>query len=197
MTINFNDIKSETEWGQFVMSSTTFEIFLKLDSIPTDTVALFTSCYYGGTTIYLRKSGTQINFQIGSYRANSFTDNGGGNYSAATEMDHSGPAPEAGELLHIVGSYNANSNVMKLYINGKLISEANYGDGAYRPGTSGDNFVLGIGYNPQYNADNKEAISKYADYELYEAKIYDSALTDEQVAQEYWNCIDTLLKEVQ
>ena len=39
-------------------------------------------------------------------------------------------------------------------------------------------------------------MSSYAGYELYDARIYDCALTDEQVAQQYWNTIDTLLKEV-
>ena len=82
----------------------------------------------------------------------------------------------------------------KLYINGRLVGEADYGTGSFKNGL-GDDFILGLGYNPQYNASNKEAISNYVDYELYEARIYETALTDEQVAQQYWNTIDTLLKE--
>ena len=39
----------------FIMGSTTFEIFLKLDKMPGSTVGLITSCNGGGVTLYLRK----------------------------------------------------------------------------------------------------------------------------------------------
>ena len=103
------------------------------------------------------------------------------------------PLAVANDLLHIVGSYNSTTNTMSLYINGILIAEVSYGDGAFSLG-SGNDCVLGICYNPQYNNSYQEAISKYTNYELYEAKIYGTALTSEQVAQEYWNCIDNLFK---
>ena len=190
MNLKFNDITTEEQMKDFVMGSTTFEIFLKLDKLPGSTVGLITSCNGGGVTLYLRKqAGGQINFQMGSTQKNSQSDSG--NYSSAAEMAGSGPVVEAGELLHIVGSYDSNSNMMKLYLNGMLLCEADYGDGEYRLG-GGDDTVIGIGYNPQYSG---ECLSFYANYELYEAKIYNVALTDEQVAQEYWNCIDNLFTE--
>ena len=77
---------------------------------------------------------------------------------------------------------------MKLYINGILVASEDYGEGSFLGG-QGSDYVIGIGYNPQYNG---ECLSSYADYELYEAKIYNVALSEEQVAQEYWNCIDNL-----
>ena len=64
------------------------------------------------------------------------------------------------------------------------------------------NSEIGINSNPKDYATFQQEpagtgdwtiLSRYADYELYEAKIYNTALTDEQVAQEYWNCIDNLL----
>ncbi len=189
MTLNFNEITSDEEWGNFVMGSSTFEVFLRLDNIPTGTVGIFTSCNGGGVTIYIRRSGKQINFQIGSTQANSFTDSNT-KYSATVEMDADGPAPKAGELLHIVGSYDSKTNMMKLYVNGILISQASYGEGSFRGGSQND-YVLGIGYNPQYGG---EEISKYANYELFEARIYDYALSDAQVAHQYWNCIDNLFE---
>ena len=191
MTINFNDIKSDTAWRDFVMSSTTFEIFLKLDNLPGSTVGLITSCNGGGTTLYLRKqAGGQINFQVGSTHANNFSDApGSGNYSAAAPMNGDAPVISADSLLHIVGIYDSQTNMLRIFINGALISECSYGDGNWRGG-SGNDFVIGIGYNPQYGG---ECLSSYAGYELYEARIYDTALTDEQVAQQYWNCIDNLL----
>ena len=192
MTVDFNDINTDADWGNFVMNSSTFEVFLKFDELTSQTVGIFTSCNGGGVTIYLRRKGNQINFQIGSTNPNDNTDNGR-NYSAAVEMDNDGPIPEAGELLHIVGVYEKATNQIKLYINGRLICAADYGTGSFKGG-SGDDCILGLGYNPQYNNDNIEAISKYVDYELYEARIYATALTDEQVAQQYWNCIDKLLK---
>ena len=109
-------------------------------------------------------------------------------------MEEDGPIPEANKLLHIVGVYDKATNQMKLYLNGRLVGAADYGTGSFKGGEK-DDFVLGIGYNPQYNNDNIEAISKYVDYEIYEARIYAKALTDEQVAQQYWNCIDNLFKE--
>ena len=192
MNLKFNEITTEEQMKNFIMGSTTFEIFLKLDKMPGSTVGLITSCNGGGVTLYLRKpAGGQLNFQIGSTKPNENVDSGN-RYSATVDMDGSSPVAEADKLLHIVGSYDSKTNMMKLYINGMLVSQADFGSGSYRGG-SGDDTVIGIGYNPQYNENNVEAISKYADYELYEAKIYNTALTDEQVAQEYWNCIDNLL----
>ena len=191
MTVNFNDIKNDAQWADFVMTSTTFEIFLKLDNKPGVTVGLITSCNSGGTTLYLRKqAGGQLNFQVGSTHANEFSDKpGSGNYSAAAPMNGDAPVISADSLLHIVGIYDHKTNMLRLFINGVLISECSYGDGEFRQG-SGNDFVIGIGYNPQYGG---ECMSSYAGYELYEARIYGTALTDEQVAQQYWNCIDNLL----
>ena len=193
MTVNFKDITSDKQWENFVMSSTTFEIFLKLDNKPGYTVGLITSCNSGGTTLYLRKqAGGQLNFQVGSTNANSFSDKPvTGNYSAAAPMNGDAPVIAADELLHIVGIYDSKTNMLRIFINGVLISECTYGDGEFRNG-AGDDFVIGIGYNPQYGG---ECLSDYAGYELYEARIYDCALTDAEVAQEYWNCVDNLLKE--
>lgn len=194
MSLKFDDITTDAQMGEFVLGSSTFEIFLKLDKLPGATVGLITSCNGGGVTLYLRKqAGGQINFQIGSTNPNSNVDGYGGKYSAAAPMNGTYPVIEAGKLLHIVGSYDSETNMMKIYINGILVSEADYGEGNFRDG-SGNDTVLGIGYNPQYNG---ECLSSYANYELYEARIYNTALTDEQVAQEYWNCIDNLLTEAE
>ncbi len=192
MNLKFNEITTEEQMKNFIMGSTTFEIFLKLDKLPSSTVGLITSCNGGGVTLYLRKqAGGQLNFQIGSTKPNENVDNGN-KYSAAADMNGSSPIAEAEKLLHIVGSYDSKTNMMKLYINGMLVSQADFGSGSYCGG-SDDDTVIGIGYNPQYNDQSQEILSRYADYELYEAKIYNTALTDEQVAQEYWNCIDNLL----
>jgi hypothetical protein len=180
--------------GEFIMGSSSFEIFLKLDMLPHHTVGLITSCNGGGFTLYMRKEQGQLNFQIGSTYSNSNSDGGlgGGKYSAVTDMnDYTMPLAEAGTLLHIVGSYDSKTNMMKLYINGILVASADYGTGSFRGG-NGNDFIVGICHNPQWD---DEKISLYANYELYEAKIYNTALTDEQVVQEYWNCIDNLFKE--
>ena len=191
MNVKFNEITTEEQMKNFIMGSTTFEIFLKLDKLPGNTVGLITSCNGGGVTLYLRQiAGGQLNFQIGSTKPNS--NSTGSKYSAAVNMNSSYPVAEEDKLLHIVGSYDSETNMMKLYVNGMLVSQADFGDGNYNGG-AGDDTTIGIGYNPQYNNNNIEAISKYTNYELYEAKIYNVALTDEQVAQEYWNCIDNLL----
>ena len=174
------------------MSSFTFEIFLKLDKMPGSTAGLITSCNGGGVTLYLRRqAGGQINLQIGSTKPNENAD--GSNYSAVADMGGVSPVITAGELLNSVGSYDSATNMMKLYLNGMLLCSANYGSGEYRLGGS-DDTVIGIGYNPQYSG---EVLSQYTTYELYEAKIYNVALTDEQVAQEYWNCIDNLFTEAE
>ena len=112
MKVNFNNITTDSQWGEFVMGSSTFEIFLKLDNLPGNTVGLITSCNGGGMTLYLRKqAGGQLNFQIGSTKPNS---NSVGNYSAAADMNGSLPIAEADKLLHIVGSYDKATNMMKL-----------------------------------------------------------------------------------
>jgi hypothetical protein len=196
MTVNFNDITTDAQMGDFIMSSSTFEVFLKLESLPRNTVGLFTSCNAGGYTIYLRKEAGQINFQIGSTKPNVNSDagEGKGNYSAAVPMNNlSMTVAEAGELLHIVTVYDKETNMMKLYINGILAASEYFGEGGFNDG-EGNDFVFGIGYNPQYNENNIEAISRYANYEVYEAKIYNSALTGTQVAKEYWNCIDNIFE---
>ena len=116
-----------------------------------------------------------------------------GNYSAAAPMNGDAPVVVADELLHIVGIYDHNTNMLRLFVNGVLISECSYGDGNFGQG-SGNDYVIGIGYNPQYGG---ECMSEFAGYELYEARIYDCALTDAEVAQQYWNCIDNLLTEAE
>ncbi len=192
LTVDFNQINTEADWADFIMGSTTFEIFLRLDKLPGQTVGLITSCNGGGVTLYLRKqAGGQLNFQIGSTNSNANSDAGAGrgNYSAAVSMNGDAPIATANDLLHIVGSYDSNTNMMKLYINGILVAEADFGEGNMKLGSQND-CVLGIGYNPQYSS---EEISSYANFELFEARVYDVALTDEQVAQQYWNCIDNLL----
>ena len=191
LTLGFDDITADAQWGELVMGSSTFEIFLKLDTLPGQTVGLITSCNGGGTTLYLRKqAGGQLTFQIGSTKPNS---NGTGNYSSTSNMSGSEPLAVANELLHIVGSYNSDTNIMKLYINGILVASADYGEGSFKGG-NGNDYVIGICHNPQYP---NEEVSAFANYELYEAKIYKTALTDNQVAQEYWNCIDNLLVEAE
>lgn len=196
LTLGFDDITTDSQMGELIMGSSTFEIFLKLDTLPQNTVGLFTSCNSGGFTIYLRKSQGQLNFQIGSTSPNENSDAGlgKGNYSAVVPMNNlSFPTAEAGELLHIVSTYDSVTNMMKLYINGILVASADYGEGSFKGG-QGNDYVMGICHNPQYS---NEEVSTFANYELYEAKIYKSALTDEQVAQEYWNCIDNLLVEAE
>ena len=190
MKVNFNNITTDEQWGEFVMNGTTFEIFIKLDNLPNKTVGLITSCDGGGTTLYLRAhAGGQMTFQIGSTSPN---ENGSGfAYSSTSNMNGDGPVIEAGKLLHIVGSYDKATNLMKLYVNGVLIASADFGTGSFLGGNDED-YIIGIGYNPQYSG---ECLSYYADYELYEARIYNVALTDEQVAQQYWNSIDNLFTE--
>ena len=186
MTLNFKNITSDSQWGEFVMGSSTFEIFLRLDKLPGQTVGLITSCNSGGTTLYLRKqAGGQLTFQIGSTKPNS---NGTGAYSSSSNMSGDTPLAIAGDLLHVVGSYDKETNTLKLYINGILVASADYGTGSFKGG-AGNDYIIGIGHNTQFDS---EELSSYANYELFEAKIYDCALTDEQVAQEYWNCIDNL-----
>ncbi|MBQ8739000.1 MAG: MBL fold metallo-hydrolase [Clostridia bacterium] len=189
MTLNFNDITTDAQMGEFVMSSSTFEIFLSLDKLPGKTVGLITSCNGGGVTLYLRQqAGGQITFQIGSTNRNS---NGSGNYSSTSDMSGTQPLAYAGAPIHIVGSYDKATNLMSVYINGILVASADYGTGEFLGG-SGRDYVLGICYNPQYS---NEDLGSTTNYELYEARIYDTALTSEQVAQQYWNCVDNLLVE--
>ena len=193
LTVDFqNTFATEADWGNFIMGSSTFEVFFKLDNLPGKTIGIMTSCNAGGMTLYVRKSSGQINFQLGSNSGNSQSDNKG-SYSAAVNMSSNGPEVAANELLHIVGSYNAQDNRMRLYVNGVCIADVDYGSGTWKAGEKND-LTLGIGYNPQYPT---EEISSYTDYELYEARIYNSALSDEQVAQQYWNCIDNLLTEAE
>ncbi len=191
MNLKLNGVATENDMKEFVMGSFTFEIFLKLDKMPGATAGLITSCNSGGVTLYLRKqAGGQINLQMGSTKPNS---NSVGNYSAAADMNGVGPIVTEDTLLHIVGSYDSATNMMKLYLNGILLCSMEYGEGDYKLG-NGDDTVIGIGHNPQYSG---EVLSQFTNYELYEAKIYEVALTDDQVAQEYWNCIDNLFTEAE
>jgi hypothetical protein len=104
-------------------------------------------------------------------------------------MDATTPFAYAGDLIHILGTFNAETKMMSLYINGILVASADYGDGTFLGG-KGNDYVIGIGHNPQFSG---EVLGSSAGYELYEARIYGSSFTDEQVAQQYWNCVDNLL----
>jgi len=174
-------IPSVEAWGKLINSGFTMEVYMQIDKDVTVEVPLFASCYSGGVALYDFK-GTHAFFHIGS---NGGTDAGATKGNSNYAWAGSGSADESkfnyGEMVHLVGVYDQKTNMIRLFINGKLAQEGSYGTADFKIGKAYYD-VLGIGLNPSYPA---EEIGSKSPYTVLEAKLYNTALTDTEIAGAY------------
>ena len=185
--VELSKFASAEEWGNFLLSGCTFELFIQVEQLPGATVGFLTSCNGGNVTLYLRGPEGQLNFQIGT--DNNDSELGWGNYASAVPNDYkSGPHIDPAQIAHVVGTYDPADNKLRLYYNGVLCGQGDRGTGNYH---AGDAFweVLGIGQNPSYPS---ETMGKYTEYKVLDARVYGVPLTAEQVVEEYNNKVSAL-----
>ncbi len=175
--------------GEFYMNGTTFEIFFQTQNPIGATVGLISSCNGGGITLYSRGGDGQLNFQIGA-DPNDSELGCDSKYAAAvyfndmTKTSDKQPANVwhiPGQIEHVVGVYDKETNKLYLYHNGLLISSGDFGTGSFREGSMIAD-TLGIGMNVAYTSEN---IGAKTEYRVVDANIYDRALTAEEVAGAY------------
>lgn len=181
-------ITSAEAWEDFLLGGSSFEIFAQLDQAPGATVGFLTSANGGGMTVYIRQEESQLNFQIGNT-----TETGthhAPKYSMASpdKPEDGGQQIEAGKVVHVVGTYDPAENTLNIYYNGVLVGSGDFGTKEFNLGSAKYNH-LGIGINISYMP---ESLGKYTPYTVLGTRIYDKALTAEQVAAEYYACVDTL-----
>lgn len=183
----------ETSYGEFLLSGCTYELFIELESLASGTSGFFSCVNGGGSSLYYRNGGDgkkQIQFQIGT-TDNSAADNAWGAYAGAAKQD-AGEGPvwlDPGRILHCVGTYNKETNMLSVYLDGVLASTGSYGDGEFNLG-GGFEDVLGIGINPAYPSESYAVSGD--EFRVVGARLYKTTLTEEQVAEEYANCIASL-----
>jgi len=169
--------------GDFVMNGSSFEILYQTQKEVGSTVGLISSCNGGGVSLYDR--GGQLNFYVGSDAADT-SEFGSGNYACAVEMDKAAEQPYAskhltGELSHVVGVYDKETNMISLYHNGALVSTGTYGEGAFKPGNCVAD-TIGIGINVAYTGEN---VGSVTEYRIVDANIYNKALTADEIGASY------------
>ena len=86
-----------------------------------------------------------------------------------------------GQIEHIVGIYDKETNTLSLYHNGLLVSSGSYGDGPFTAGNCVPD-ILTICQNVAYPS---ETMGKYTEFRVVDVNIYNVALTAEEVAGQY------------
>ena len=194
--VKLNEVETGDDLKDLLLNGSTFETFIALDEPTMSTAGLIANANGGGVALYVRMNGTSVNFQIGN-SGNDATYSTG-SYSSAMYYMYSdgGNVPGGKNVVHILGSYDPVDNMLRVYINGVLISEGTYG--------SKDNFKLaaqtnssfnelGIGINTAYPS---EAIGAYTGYTVLRSRIYDTCLTQDQISAEYWDCVQMVTGEL-
>ena len=194
--VRLNEVETGDDLKDLLLNGSTFETFIALDQPTMSTAGLIANSNGGGVALYVRMSGTSVNFQIGN-SGNDATYSTG-SYSSAMYYMYSdgGNVPGGKNVVHILGSYDPVDNMLRVYINGVLISEGTYG--------SKDNFKLaaqtnssfnelGIGINTAYPS---EAIGAFTGYTVLRSRIYDTCLTQDQISAEYWDCVQMVTGEL-
>ena len=185
--------ENETQYADWLMNGCTFEIVMQVNKLPSKTAALMTNAYGGGAALYCRISDiyNQLQFQMGTTRANSATNYWTNYVGAASNSVKNGPvAIEEKRLVHCVGTYDKETNTLKIYYDGKLASTGSFGDGQFKKGQASFN-VLGIGLNPSYPS---ESFGKSGSLTIVGAKLYKTALTESEVLAQYNNAINEIVK---
>ncbi len=206
LEVTFSDITSEAQMKKLISSrGVSFECFIYVKDLPTRTTGFMTNLNGGGIGLYSRGANAELNFQMGTTNPNSATYRFTGNYVTAfpsptsdapiiqeLQLTKNHQSLDEGKLTHVVGTYDSKNKVMSIYKDGQLLSSASYGDGEFKKGSATFN-QLGLGCNIAFITDtdnkdtNNEWLNYYTDYAIADARVYSSALTAEQVAEQYNN----------
>lgn len=205
LDVAFSDITTKNQMESWIFDSgISFECFIYVKELPSSTAGFMTNLNSGGIGLYSRNWRGELNFQLGTTDSESATYQFNANYVNAF------PAPNAvkkdgktantvsklqlaqnyqtlnvGKLTHVVGTYNAENNVMSIYKDGQLLGSGYYGDGEFNLGSASIGH-LGLGCNIGY-VSKGEWLNYFTDYAIADARVYSSALSAEQVAEQYGN----------
>lgn len=151
------------------MKAITLEATLKLNSLPTGDrpYQIISNTQDTGFSLYLNKYGI-IYFDIRSRN---------GNDGAGLKIN-TGAKLETNKNYSVSATYDG--TVAKLYINGYVYAEVAYSGEIYEPN---EDTVTAIGVNTRGN----EAEYGYADVNIYSVRIYERALTKEEINQNIKN----------
>lgn len=183
-----NDIANFSQLGEFLLNGISFEMSVQLDDKPLATTGFFSNCNAGGVTLYIRAPKGQMNFQIGNNTQTGTHHTA--TYSFTKSVDgNQGVTIDNAKVVHVMGVYDKATSKLNLYYNGVLIASADYGNrSGFFIGSVNYN-KLGIGINASYPL---EKLGTETGYTVLRARVYDVALSAQQVVAEYWDCIDTL-----
>lgn len=158
----------------------TFECFVWVDGTTDSTAGLMTSMNSGGIGLCSINKGGGTNFQIGSANRAGYGYSYGSKYVSSNHNSNAN-ALTAGKFSHVVGTYDNDTNVMTLYIDGQFIGSGTYGTGSFEKGSSTVGHI-GIGTNI---AALGESLDDDMNYAFADARVYKGALSQEQVIERY------------
>lgn len=201
INVKMNDIVDQDDLKELILGGCTFEMFVALDTPPENECGLLGGVYSGGVLLNLRKYTGVTDFKIGNTSQTGTYNNKNYSYAVNPNLSNIGNIVAGKNVAHVVGTYDRETNMLRVYQNGVLISEGKYSDDAnknnfnYAKGNYATFNELGIGINaacPVDGTDLAEAIAKYTGYTVIRSRIYDECLNENQVAAEYWDCIAEL-----
>ena len=156
-------------------SDRTLSITVKINSVPYtnttygNTGILFGGAYYGGMGIAWYRDTSSESFTL-----NGFTRASGATYNIFGTFNY----PTS--ILNLTYVNNPSNNKVFIYLNGVKIKESSSTTGSYEYATSIGN--IGINKAQIYGGNYT---TSYANMDVYSAKIYNKALTEEEVLHNY------------
>lgn len=186
ITVLFEDIDS---WEELINEQgITFEVLFQLEAQTTTNAPLFGNGNGGGFGLMFRGSNAWPNINFGSYD-NSTSEFVAANYAYAVDPNNGEPI-SVGEVHHIIAMLDIDERVVKMYIDGQLVGEGDFGEGDFTVGSARHN-ELGIGGNINIASENL-AGSSGGSYGIIVANIYDCALNEVQVTKAYEAAMELL-----
>lgn len=187
-----NDLSSADDLANLYLNGSTFEMFIALDTPAESLSGLIGNAYSGGGGLFLHNyAGTAV-FQVGNGTKTGDYYNSNYSYSKNSSDRDIANVPAGKRVAHLVGTYNPETNMLQLYHNGVLVTEANYGTKEFKSMSASSSHpfnVMGIGVNA---GKVSEILSATTGYTILESRIYNTCLSAEQVAASYWRDIDAL-----
>ena len=194
--VTMNDITSADDLKDFLLAGHTLEMFFALDNELPRIGGLMASANGGGVALYAKKLGV-LEYRMGNTAksANTYYND---NYAFAANPNttNSCNIPVGKTVTHVVATYDKEAGMLKVYENGVLVSEGTYNNPELYKAHGADyaQFFNQIGIGANIAAPH-EAISRESGYTVIKSRIYDETLSAEQVASEYWSCIEELTGE--
>ena len=207
----FPKFETQEQYVEFANKGFTLELYAAYDAHVEETSGLFGSNSSGGIGLLVRgraagayedalEPSHQIMFQMGINDKEAVTNAGGwtnGTYAYVGDNKlGSGNVTDTelldehlGKLVHIVALYDPAAQELRMYFNGVHVQTGPVGANTFRPGKA-DFSIMTVGHNASATG---ESYVEHSPITVTEARIYDCALSTEQVFAAYTKCREDII----